>query len=724
MGLQYFEALSPATIASIVAVLCNRLVSGNDVTGYYKYPFLTATLPSAIFTGAIVYGFFGAAVGVIYAKSCKALKGWVHDLFHAPHDDHAHDHGSSHDDDDEGSEEEDVGENKPLIGQKKPREPTSKQKGVVACLKSYFCLVIPHEPTRAAVSGVVAGAMVGFIGLFLPHVMFWGEAQLQTMIDKGRTPLPVFGLDGEPTADLLALGRCIIDHNDIEAVKAGFSLQCAFLISAAKIVTTGLSLGTGIIAGHFWGPLFTGCAAAHFFTDVANLSQKYFGMGGHLAAYPCVVILCTMGSAHVVTFRAHTAIMLILTLTISTFDAGDGFTTTAGDYSAVFPLLVVSVFVSLMVSRQTVFYPTQRSRGDIMAIPEVLCEPGMEGRPMVLDYETEESGEFSGDEGDVNIKFNRSSSPDAVEVAITQKEIERAFEAAKADRVEASSPMPSQTSVAAAIPPGLPPSQSRSTSMSGSHLTSDTSSEAGYDSSQPPLTSSRLDELLNKPMDGPPGLPTRHASNLHRRIHSAPVRNDKLSDDPDIDEFERRFGQQDKEAEASSRPSISRTRSNSSSSRNLVRITVYGEVQDHQPSLLDQARIRSASSSLDSRHRRVPSLTRGHSRKNSESSIEGVSLPPPRRGRHVRKSSEPLGPSGDLAGMSRHVRKGSEPGLFSHHPPPPPSDYPLVSEGSGALTLDDIEQSFNSRMEQFGDLRGSGALSDARRSPWTSNSTS
>jgi len=36
MGLQYFEALSPATFASIVAVLCNRLITNNDVTGYYR----------------------------------------------------------------------------------------------------------------------------------------------------------------------------------------------------------------------------------------------------------------------------------------------------------------------------------------------------------------------------------------------------------------------------------------------------------------------------------------------------------------------------------------------------------------------------------------------------------------------------------------------------------------------------------------------------------------
>ena len=40
MGLQYFEALSPATIASIVAVIFNRIVSGNEVKGYFNYPFL------------------------------------------------------------------------------------------------------------------------------------------------------------------------------------------------------------------------------------------------------------------------------------------------------------------------------------------------------------------------------------------------------------------------------------------------------------------------------------------------------------------------------------------------------------------------------------------------------------------------------------------------------------------------------------------------------------
>lgn len=86
-----------------------------------------------------------------------------------------------------------------------------------------------------------------------------------------------------------------------------------------------------------------------------------------------------MGSTHVVTFRAHIAIILILTLTIDAFNPeGDGAAgvKVAGDYSAVFPLLTVAVFVSCQISRGIVFYEKQRSRGDIMATPEVLCEPG------------------------------------------------------------------------------------------------------------------------------------------------------------------------------------------------------------------------------------------------------------------------------------------------------------------------------------------------------------
>jgi hypothetical protein len=134
-----------------------------------------------------------------------------------------------------------------------------------------------------------------------------------------------------------------------------------------KTIAIGLSLGTGITGGQFWGPLYVGCAAAHLLQDICLWFDSRFSFITILAAHPCVMILCTMGSAHVgkysslmkflvetspsipsmrilslVTFRTHLGIMLILTVTISAFSAKDDPSSAialAGDYSAVFPLV-------------------------------------------------------------------------------------------------------------------------------------------------------------------------------------------------------------------------------------------------------------------------------------------------------------------------------------------------------------------------------------------------
>jgi H+/Cl- antiporter ClcA len=166
-------------------------------------------------------------------------------------------------------------------------------------LQSFFCFHIKDEPKRAAVAGTIAGALVGVVGIFLPHTFFYGEAQLQNLIDKGRTPLPVFGEGDAPTAIFTAHALCMIDADDPEAIRAGFSIGCSALISVAKTVVIGMSLGTGIIGGHFWGPLFVGCAASHLLTDAVNWIHSHYGFGNGLVAHPCVVILCTMGAAHV-----------------------------------------------------------------------------------------------------------------------------------------------------------------------------------------------------------------------------------------------------------------------------------------------------------------------------------------------------------------------------------------------------------------------------------------
>jgi H+/Cl- antiporter ClcA len=187
MGLQYFEALSPATIGSIVAVLCNRMVIGNDVTGYYSYPFLTASLPSAIFTSAIVYGLFGAGVGIIYALWVIKLKTWVHGLFHKHHDDHHSAEQGQTVDLAAGDSDERIS----LVDGKANGNASkhAQSQGILSRARKCCCFVIAEEPTRAAVAGTLAGAAVGVIGMFVPHVMFWGEAQLQNLIDKGRTPV-------------------------------------------------------------------------------------------------------------------------------------------------------------------------------------------------------------------------------------------------------------------------------------------------------------------------------------------------------------------------------------------------------------------------------------------------------------------------------------------------------------------------------------------------------
>jgi hypothetical protein len=165
MGLQYFEALTPATLASIVSVIVNRLISGGEVKGMFKYPFLNETLPNDIFWVVIIYGIVGSVVGVVYAKGLLFLKHWVHDWFHAPHD-HHHDQKDG------------------IIYSKLDGHYSISLKEKESCctwlhkgIQRFFG--IEHEPTRAAVAGTLVGLLVGLNCMLLPHNLFWGEAQLQ-----------------------------------------------------------------------------------------------------------------------------------------------------------------------------------------------------------------------------------------------------------------------------------------------------------------------------------------------------------------------------------------------------------------------------------------------------------------------------------------------------------------------------------------------------------------
>lgn len=650
MGLQYFEALSPGIMASIVAVLTNRLVTGDDVTGYFKYPFLTTTLPSSIFYCAVFYGIFGCVVGQAYAETSKYLKKNVHDWFHEPHDDHAAQSNGA------APAAPHNGESSPLLRTNGLSAKSKKQK------KQKPWWVISHEPKRAAVAGALAGAITGGVSIFFPHLMFWGEAQLQNLIDKGRTPLPVFGEDTESAKVFTQYSLCMIDNDDEAMIQAGFGIGCSLAIAVLKTLVIGLSLGTGIVGGHFWGPLYVGCAASHWLTDmVHSMPTRVFDS---LAAHPCVVILCTMGAAHVVTFRAHTAIMLILTLTISAFnpESDDGSYDVAGDYSAVFPLLVVSVFLSLHASRKTIFYPTQKGRGDISAIPEVLCAPGQVGAPLVVGYEEVDEnlssdGDSSSDLPDNVVDeelaaSNRSTSPfnggfhfngnENPEAAAVRREIEREFE---------------QTSLGLSNHTQQEPSPGATTK----DVFVATESSLGM------LTSSRLDELLaSGSKNGSETPPVAVPKANHRRTKSAP-----LNVQPDESQPPKNSHPLLKPVAAVSafvKATRERTESNGSKA-SLVMVQSFGIIEEtqHQPSLLDQARMRSASS-----HRRVPSLQH----KRSGSLRGGRSRSPSVN----RTSSRPS-----------HSRKPSDASR---------SSYRVYDQDDGlddgALTMDDIAQSFGS----------------------------
>jgi len=401
MGLQYYEAFSPATLASIVAVLVNRMVLPDDeVEGKFAYPPRTEALHKNVFLVALIYGVVGLVVGVGYAEGVLLLKKWVFSLFRVSHENNIeHKQQLAEPHNIRGAERVPLIPNGDLT--KNPQEPTIKAYKYAWCLSRLNKMVqltkVSPEPKRAAAAGMVAGAFVGVICMFVPHSLFWGEAQLQTLIDRGMTPLPIFGYGQEPTAQLVAYGYCLIDPED--GSSTGFSTACAGIISVTKIIVIGLSLGTVIIGGHFWGPLYVGCAASHLFVDLCILLGEKTGFEINIVSQPGVAMLCIMGSAHVVTFRAHMAIMLVLSLSIKAFSPEIN-NYNADDYLAIFPLLVVSCFVSLMTTKTAPqFYTDQQCRGDIIVIPEALCEPNKMGQMGDVNSISSSSSFLSNDSG-------------------------------------------------------------------------------------------------------------------------------------------------------------------------------------------------------------------------------------------------------------------------------------------------------------------------------------
>lgn len=293
---------------------------------------------------------------------------------------------------------------------------------------------------------------------------------------------------------------------------------------------------------------------------------------------------------------------MILTLTIDGFgpeNAVGGAFRVAGDYSAVFPLLTVAVFVALQISRQTVFYEKQRSRGDILALPEVLCEPGKEGRPLVMDYD---GNLHELDESDYEYESDsEGSSPNATpsfratnDDGATQSDIEAHFnaqvqqmrwkEASREGSSKARSPLPPRPKEKKW--PRSPPL------LGGSHagqkeeqnVDSPTYTRRPIDSAEGTFAKdSTLDDLLNTPMSSRPR--TSAQKKTHRRTRSEPVH-----DGVNLTTLWG-TGKSFRERSDTSSGSLASLKAPVA----LKCVNSFGQVDQEQPSLLDQARKRSAS---------------------------------------------------------------------------------------------------------------------------------
>ncbi|EEC46052.1 predicted protein [Phaeodactylum tricornutum CCAP 1055/1] len=362
-GLQYYEALRPALFASVVAVETNRFLAHRNEHVFFQYPGTEEEMPNSLYLGVIFLALFGAlAVGIPYIIGVNFCKKLIDSTYDWLEDEFGQD-----------SERKSLNELRRLNNFKSTEpEPESE----------YLCGVFSTEALQAAGKAGLAGLILGWIAIYLPHTMFWGEAQLQTIIDRGATPLPIVGSDYP--SGLGSQGFCMTDTQS--SSPEPLSLTCLATIGVVKVVHVGLSLGTHIIGGHFWAPLLVAAPAAHLLTDAMGGVARALGHAGGLEAYKTIVILVVMGGAHVTVFRAYTAIAFILFLTV------------AGHLTELLTFLItalsaVQVLTTAWMER-FVMYRSQGPRCDVVAAPEVVEKPD---RFDDFDDDDEESGNSAAD---------------------------------------------------------------------------------------------------------------------------------------------------------------------------------------------------------------------------------------------------------------------------------------------------------------------------------------
>ena len=325
MGRLHAQLIGPCATASLSATIVHCYVTGKPVERLFSLPHmpenLSCTIPIVVFLAVYI----GNGFGQRYLTVTTTLKKAVHGVA-----DHLQPTNS-------------------LLPKSVEESKITKNKHEQTDESDYFSLQLDNRGQKATiriyqykllVHGITCwfvGIVVSMVCLVLPHCFSWGEAQLQNLFDNGTSELPFFGKG----SNLLSPYATCMPN------KEGLSIGCLIAIPIARTFIVGLTLGTGIRCGHFWGPIFGGAA-------VGQVTVHLLGLVGFNLPYAGLFLMCTMASAHVVIFRSPLGIAFLLMQ--------------SAGYDIVASVAVLSAaHISLFLSRDAIFYKSQRDHTPVFA---------------------------------------------------------------------------------------------------------------------------------------------------------------------------------------------------------------------------------------------------------------------------------------------------------------------------------------------------------------------
>jgi H+/Cl- antiporter ClcA len=239
-GLEYYEALIPVLVSTVISFAIFRSATGHTIGGFYEFHSYPTFHPSHLIF-AVILGAIGAATARLFIF-----------IFH------------------------------------------NTQR------------VIQTIPLHPILLTTLGGLSIGLVAAVFPLTLFYGEQEIQTIIDTG----------------------------------AQLGWQLLLLIAIAKMVTVSLSLHSGFRGGFIFPLFFIGAAV---------------GMAVNLlvpAIPPAVTMLCLMAAVTVAVMKTPVSIPIILSV-ISNTD--------------LIPMITVATIVSFLLTLRISLIPTQRAR---VSVPE------------------------------------------------------------------------------------------------------------------------------------------------------------------------------------------------------------------------------------------------------------------------------------------------------------------------------------------------------------------